>query len=249
MKRGPCRDWSTGEVAKLVWLRTAGASVKSCAERLCRSPQSVRQQLHRQAVIVQPHYERDTIRRLVQGYVRRGNTDAWIALKLGRGRDTIRYLRRELKLKANRRGFWDRARAARCIGCDVLCPISFGRGWLAVCGWRARVVAGSPSEREYHCPTCFTRWGWGDMDIDDAKNLIANGVEFGAVYESVSEPERDELKEWYVREPGLPNVAARKRSTGPATGTATVCARCGGLMVRTGTCETCQDCGDNGGCG
>jgi exosome complex RNA-binding protein Csl4 len=28
-----------------------------------------------------------------------------------------------------------------------------------------------------------------------------------------------------------------------------ICQRCGGLMIRTGTCHTCTQCGDADGCG
>lgn len=30
---------------------------------------------------------------------------------------------------------------------------------------------------------------------------------------------------------------------------ATICRRCGGMMIRTGTCHTCTQCGDSDGCG
>ena len=38
-------------------------------------------------------------------------------------------------------------------------------------------------------------------------------------------------------------VASRPNLTGE------VCAVCGGMMVRTGTCTTCTSCGTTGGCG
>lgn len=39
--------------------------------------------------------------------------------------------------------------------------------------------------------------------------------------------------------------ACRKRAASEGQ----VCASCGGLMVRTGTCHTCTQCGTTGGCG
>jgi hypothetical protein len=46
-----------------------------------------------------------------------------------------------------------------------------------------------------------------------------------------------------VSKPVLPEEEYRPVATG------TACTRCGGLMVRTGSCETCVECGENTGCG
>lgn len=83
------------------------------------------------------------------------------------------------------------------------------------------------------------------MTIDEAKEMLVKGVEFGVVFMCVDPTDRNRLKEWYVLRPGLPNLAARRASTNSAN----VCGKCGGILVRTGTCETCQMCGDSGGCG
>lgn len=89
------------------------------------------------------------------------------------------------------------------------------------------------------------------MTTDDAKNLVSNGTPFGDVIEHVAPGDQPELREWYVRNPSVPNTAARERAAvlvAPVP-TGDVC-RCGGMLVRTGTCYTCQGCGDSsGGCG
>ncbi len=86
------------------------------------------------------------------------------------------------------------------------------------------------------------------MTLDDAKDMVVKGVEFGTVYEFLAEQDKLLFKEWFVRQPGVPNLGARA-GTGPV-GTGEACKRCGGMFVRTGTCLTCQGCGDSsGGCG
>jgi hypothetical protein len=92
------------------------------------------------------------------------------------------------------------------------------------------------------------------MHLDDAQALIISGVLFGDVFGLVPEAERDTLREWYCTTSGLPNLAGRSR---PPTKTQAVpvpsgdmCSKCGGHMVRTGTCMTCSSCGESsGGCG
>lgn len=84
------------------------------------------------------------------------------------------------------------------------------------------------------------------MTLDEAKEMVTKGVEFGTVFSFVPEEDRELLKRWFVLCPGLPNKAARAASVG----TANLCPKCQGIMVRTGSCETCQSCGgSSGGCG
>lgn len=83
------------------------------------------------------------------------------------------------------------------------------------------------------------------LTVEEAKAMLLKGVEFGVVFVCVAENERGALREWYVRRAGLPNLAARNTSRPEGNS----CQRCGGFLVRTGTCETCQECGENAGCG
>lgn len=92
---------------------------------------------------------------------------------------------------------------------------------------------------------------------DQAADLIRRGMRFGDVAPLLGDDAaRDQLREWYVRADGVPvnpvRPAPPQVQTAPPVRTATgdLCPRCGGLMVRTGTCSTCQSCGDSsGGCG
>lgn len=83
------------------------------------------------------------------------------------------------------------------------------------------------------------------MTFDDAKRRITDyGTPFGAVLPVLAATDQDALRAWYVGESGVPNLKARRQQSG-----GNVC-RCGGLLVRTGTCETCSSCGESsGGCG
>lgn len=88
------------------------------------------------------------------------------------------------------------------------------------------------------------------MTLVDAKNLILHGEPLADVIEHVAEGECEELKRWFCETPGLPNLKARAAQATRAAPASTgeVC-KCGGLMVRTGTCLTCQSCGESsGGC-
>lgn len=94
------------------------------------------------------------------------------------------------------------------------------------------------------------------LTVSDACVLIREGHKFGDVAPLLSEDAaRDQLREWYVRADGVPVNPVRPAAAPPAapkvkTATGDLCATCGGLMVRTGTCLTCQGCGNSsGGCG
>ncbi len=84
------------------------------------------------------------------------------------------------------------------------------------------------------------------LTLDDARYLIGQGVLFGDVLPHVPEQDHEELRIWFTHTPGLPNIAARN----PPPSSGNDCKRCGGPMVRTGTCETCNLCGESSaGCG
>lgn len=98
--------------------------------------------------------------------------------------------------------------------------------------------------------------GTGDVGLAQAKFMLWAGEEFGTVHAMTAEADRAALREWYVREPLMPALAARTPSPtqqlvdvrGVTTGD--VCRVCqGSRLVRTGSCLTCQDCGANEGCG
>lgn len=88
------------------------------------------------------------------------------------------------------------------------------------------------------------------MTIDEAQDFIKAGVTFGDVFPLVDPVHHGALREWFVRTPGLPCLAARTPTAAGTAPSGNACPRCGGLMVRTGSCETCQACGESsGGCG
>lgn len=86
------------------------------------------------------------------------------------------------------------------------------------------------------------------MTLTEAKDAIRRmGTPFGEVFLKVEEHNRDVLKEWYVSAEGVPNFTARNARQPLPSGN--LC-KCGGMLIRTGTCETCQSCGGStGGCG
>lgn len=107
------------------------------------------------------------------------------------------------------------------------------------------------------------------MTLQQAKDSIAGGAKFGAVFPMLAtEEDRAELREWFVRTPTVPAVTTQTRPVSangtPRTGTAMLaasqarrrtptgnpCPVCQGTnLVRTGTCVTCLDCSHNEGCG
>lgn len=87
------------------------------------------------------------------------------------------------------------------------------------------------------------------ITIEDAREAIRRGAFYGDVYVLVAETDRESLEQWYLHTPGLPNLTARQVAL-TSTPTGETCKRCGGFLVRTGTCMTCQGCGESsGGCG
>lgn len=92
------------------------------------------------------------------------------------------------------------------------------------------------------------------MTLDDAKTHLLGGGHFGQVYDQVPDAQRSELAAWYTACDAVPNLTARMRApvavpvAAVPTPTGELC-KCGGLLVRTGTCMTCQSCGgSSGGC-
>lgn len=93
--------------------------------------------------------------------------------------------------------------------------------------------------------------------LAEARRAITGGTPFGQVTAGLLPEELEQLKSWFVAEPAVPNLAARLRAVAVPTAAVPTAAvpsgnlcRCGGLMVRTGTCETCAWCGtSSGGCG
>lgn len=101
------------------------------------------------------------------------------------------------------------------------------------------------------------------MTTEDARDAILRGAEYGPVcgrlpvaadcaggaVPCASGCDRCALAAWYAHEPSVPNLAARAGAKMSAP-TGDACPRCGGLLVRTGTCMTCSACGEStGGCG
>ncbi len=86
------------------------------------------------------------------------------------------------------------------------------------------------------------------MTITEAQEEIrVRGTLFSVVFAQVEEHNQEELKLWFVKAAGVPNLRARHTRQPLPSGN--LC-RCGGMMVRTGSCETCQCCGNSsGGCG
>lgn len=87
------------------------------------------------------------------------------------------------------------------------------------------------------------------ITIEEAQEAILRGTEYGDVWPLLPEVEREALAHWFCRTKGLPNIGARDGSR-RSVPTGETCPRCGGFLVRTGTCMTCQGCGESsGGCG
>lgn len=85
------------------------------------------------------------------------------------------------------------------------------------------------------------------MTLTEAKEAIRiRGAFFHEIEPQVEEHNREELRKWFVCAEGVPNLVARKAREPVLSGR--VC-QCGGMLVRTGSCETCQSCGHNEGCG
>lgn len=151
--------------------------------------------------------------------------------------------------------------------CSVECFHSGqGRASCAECGdpftrrWPAQVYcrpncAWAVAARRVTISRFRPRPGTSTMTIAQAQASVRSGTPFGDVFPALSEADQAALREWYVREPGLPNRAARRSASSPvpvrAAGcTGDVCTACGGVrMTRNGACLRCEDCGGTSGCG
>lgn len=80
------------------------------------------------------------------------------------------------------------------------------------------------------------------MTLREAQEMIELGVEFGEVYPLLDNGYGENLKQWYLTTPGLPNLTGRKKMNAPQSGNA--CTKCGGMLVRDGKCELCVSCGE-----
>lgn len=92
------------------------------------------------------------------------------------------------------------------------------------------------------------------MSLDEAKQGVTMGVEFGTLFPMLDENDRDDFREWFVRDRDVPNLSRRiPRKVTVTTGcgyTGNSCPSCQSVrMVRRGTCECCEDCGDSTSCG
>ncbi len=97
------------------------------------------------------------------------------------------------------------------------------------------------------------------MQLEDAKKLIKEeGVRFDIVLKMVHARDHAALKEWYVREAGVPNKDARgsdnhtplKEISGRPKERELVmsdqpCHVCGGQQFVPGPCPTCANCGES----
>lgn len=98
------------------------------------------------------------------------------------------------------------------------------------------------------------------MTLEDAKALVRRGAHLGDVADQLTVRDLVALRAWFVREPGLPNLAAR----GPVLHTSEMgcrmperttyvadkpCGNCGSDLFVPGRCPTCANCGESsGGC-
>lgn len=95
------------------------------------------------------------------------------------------------------------------------------------------------------------------LSLDAAVCMLQGGCRFGDVQEQVALADRDALKRAFVLDPACGPEPKGGRKPIPkcppkpnAEASDQLCPRCGGFMVRTGTCLTCQSCGESsGGCG
>ncbi len=277
------RVWTVKELAKLKRLRLAGAPLSLCAYRLGRSVRSIDSRLWRSRIVVRPYCdeeERNNVKRLVH----KGRTDAWIALKLGKPLRRVQYIRCLLGLKGNR-SLWSTVgvgagKRVRCVGCNKLCPLSIAPNWEKTSGWKTRRMDYTGTDvTEAHCPECFAKWGWGDVDATETvttarprpgDRVRINVPDEPAVHGLLATVEH--LTDWGAhlvvhrspRDYDRPGHQPRFRAlwvemsvvavNGQAKAmgyTGSICSRCQGVrMVRVGTCERCDDCGETGGgCG
>lgn len=91
------------------------------------------------------------------------------------------------------------------------------------------------------------------MTLEEAKQGVSLGLTFGSLYPMLDEIDRDDFRNWYVKNPDVPNLSRRKKEPVKVMAgcgyTGNSCPSCGSVrMVRTGICERCEDCGDSKSC-
>lgn len=107
------------------------------------------------------------------------------------------------------------------------------------------------------------------MTFEQAQEAIRGGALFGNVHGQLADSgEQVALADWFVREPGLPNLEARvavaptttrapapmvpkitRQQAASAGYTGDMCSVCGGMrMTRNGSCLKCEECGSTTGC-
>lgn len=105
------------------------------------------------------------------------------------------------------------------------------------------------------------------MTLQEAKDLISEGVMFGDVYPLILEEEREELKQWFCNSKEVteviqntkPELLKRKEKEkkvkpipidGIYVDAVAPCHKCGSQMFIPGACPTCANCGESAkGCG
>jgi len=143
------KEWTYKEIEQLKQLRHSGHTVKDCARILDRPRFSVRQQLHRSKIVVQP---KKPLPQQIKKLVSRGKTDAFIALKLGITVDSVRYHRKKMGLRANQQR--NKKHRARCFGCNRIAPLTISKGWAELAGWTTKLMRDYGNETIAFCPEC-----------------------------------------------------------------------------------------------
>ncbi len=96
------------------------------------------------------------------------------------------------------------------------------------------------------------------MSLDEAKTGVTLGLPFGSLYPMLDETDRDDFRQWFVRDRTVPNLRDRPHQSNGnkvlvAAGcgyTGNACPSCGSVrVVRSGACETCNECGTTSSCG
>ena len=168
------REWTSLEEIECCTLAWIGVKWLVIARRLNRPASSVRSKLNDLGFSEPSLYGKGGLARKVKTWHARGLNDKEISLKLGVRVQSVFATRKRLALPANitaseagkRSGKMRELREnaiecgiVRCIGCDRPCPTGT---FTAKSGWYARPIPGYEEDQEYHCPSCFRKYGFGD---------------------------------------------------------------------------------------
>lgn len=95
------------------------------------------------------------------------------------------------------------------------------------------------------------------LSLDQGKFMALGGKLFGDVYPLLHPDDRQDFKEWYLREPAV-GIKPTSQPPSPTQAildsrdlgyTGDICTNCQGNRVkRVGACLQCQDCYTSGGC-